>query len=350
VTGRLVVLGGGGFLGSHLCDQLLARGDEVVCVDDFSTSRRSNVAHLRDHRGFSLVEADVSTSIPVEGPVGGVFNLASPASPPEYLARPLETLAVGSEGTRNGLELARRHGVRFLMASTSEVYGDPEVHPQPESYWGHVNSVGPRSVYDEAKRFAEALCMAHHRSLGSDVTIARIFNTYGPRLRPADGRLVSNFLVQALRGEPLTVFGDGSQTRSLCYVDDEIRGLIALFDSDLTGPVNIGNPDEYTVLELAHTVLELLDSSSPIVHLPLPVDDPSRRRPDITLARTALGWEPTTGLGEGLALTAAAVADEIGVLRSPPPTISRAAGDDHGVKAERGAAGVADDGEPDARG
>ncbi|HEY5096628.1 MAG TPA: UDP-glucuronic acid decarboxylase family protein [Acidimicrobiales bacterium] len=350
MTGRLVVLGGGGFLGSHLCDQLLARGDEVVCVDDFSTSRRSNVAHLRDHRDFRLVEADVSTSIPVEGPVGGVFNLASPASPPEYLARPLETLAVGSEGTRNGLELARRHGVRFLMASTSEVYGDPEVHPQPESYWGHVNSVGPRSVYDEAKRFAEALCMAHHRSLGTDVTIARIFNTYGPRLRPADGRLVSNFLVQALRGEPLTVFGDGSQTRSLCYVDDEIRGLIALFDSDLTGPVNIGNPDEYTVLELAHTVLELLGSSSPIVHLPLPVDDPSRRRPDITLARTALGWEPTTGLGEGLALTAAAVADEIGVLRSPPPTIGRVPGHDHGVKAERGAGGVADDGEPDARG
>jgi dTDP-glucose 4,6-dehydratase len=348
VTRRLVVLGGGGFLGSHLCDQLLARGDEVVCVDNFSTSRRSNVAHLRDHPGFRSVEADISESIPFEGPVGGVFNLASPASPPEYLALPLQTLAVGSEGTRNGLELARRHGVRFLLASTSEVYGDPEVHPQTESYWGHVNSIGPRSVYDEAKRFGEALTMAYHRSLGTDVTIARIFNTYGPRLRPADGRLVSNFLVQALRGEPLTVYGDGSQTRSLCYVDDEVRGLIALFDSDLTGPVNIGNPDEYTVLELAHTVLELLGSSSPIVHLPLPVDDPSRRRPDITLARKALGWEPTTGLREGLALTAAAVADEIGVLGSLPPTIGRAVGDEDGVKAEHGAGGGAD-GEPDAR-
>ncbi len=327
MTRRLVVLGGGGFLGSHLCDHLLDRGDEVVCVDDFSTSRRSNLAHLHDHPGFSLVEADISESIPVEGPVGGVFNLASPASPPEYLARPLETLAVGSEGTRNGLELARCHGVRFLLASTSEVYGDPEVHPQTESYWGHVNSVGPRSVYDEAKRFAEALTMAYHRSRGTDVAIVRIFNTYGPRLRPTDGRLVSNFLVQALRGEPLTVYGDGSQTRSLCYVDDEVRGLISLFDSDLTGPVNIGNPDEHTVLELAHSVLELLGSASPIVHLPLPVDDPSRRCPDITLARTALGWEPTTGLREGLALTAAAVADEIGALASLPPTIGPAVGD-----------------------
>ena len=326
-TPRLVVLGGGGFLGSHLCDQLLARGDEVVCVDDFSTGRRSNVAHLYDQPGFSLVEADISESIPVDGPVGGVLNLASPASPPEYLALPLETLAAGSEGTRNGLELARHHGVRFLLASTSEVYGDPEVHPQTESYWGHVNSVGPRSVYDEAKRFAEALTMAYHRALGADVTIARIFNTYGPRLRATDGRMVSNFLVQALRGEPLTVYGDGSQTRSPCYVDDEVRGLIALFDSDLVGPVNIGNPDEHTILELAHTVLELLGSSSPIVHLPLPVDDPSRRRPDITLARTALGWEPTTGLREGLALTAAAVADEIGVIAPLPPTIVRAVGD-----------------------
>jgi len=332
LTNRLVVLGGGGFLGSHLCDHLLARGDEVICVDDFSTSRRSNVAHLHDHPGFALVEADISKSIPVDGPVGGVFNLASPASPPEYLALPLETLAVGSEGTRNGLELARSHGARFLLASTSEVYGDPEVHPQTESYWGNVNSVGPRSVYDEAKRFAEALTMAHHRTLGTDVTIARIFNTYGPRLRPTDGRMVSNFLVQALRGEPLTVYGDGSQTRSLCYVDDEVRGLIALFDSDLTGPVNIGNPEELSVLDLAHAVLGLLGSASPIVHLPLPVDDPTRRCPDITLARKALGWEPTTGLDEGLAHTAAAVVDEIGVLTVPPPTIGRAV-DDRGPDA-----------------
>ena len=202
---RLVVLGGGGFLGSHLCDQLLARGDEVVCVDDFSTGRRSNVAHLREHAGFTLLETDITVSLPVEGVVDGVFHLASPASPPDYLALPLETLAVGSEGTRRGLELAYRHHARFLLASTSEVYGDPEVHPQPESYWGNVNSVGPRSVYDEAKRFAEALTMAHHRSMGTDTSIVRIFNTYGPRLRPDDGRVVSNFIVQAMRGEALTV-------------------------------------------------------------------------------------------------------------------------------------------------
>jgi dTDP-glucose 4,6-dehydratase len=312
MSGRQVVLGGGGFLGSHLCDQLLGRGDQVVCVDDFSTGRRSNVAHLAGRSGFTLVEADITQALPVDGPVSGVFNLASPASPPDYLARPLQTLAVGSEGTRRGLELARRHGARFLMASTSEVYGDPDVHPQVEGYWGNVNPVGPRSVYDEAKRFAEALCMAHHRAEGTDVGIARIFNTSGPRLRPDDGRVVSNFLVQALRGEPLTVYGDGSQTRSLCYVDDEIRGLIALFDSDLTGPVNIGNPDEYTVLELASTVIELLGSSSPIVHQPLPVDDPTRRRPDISLARAALGWAPTTELREGLSRTAAYLADDDG--------------------------------------
>jgi dTDP-glucose 4,6-dehydratase len=306
----VVVLGGGGFLGSHLCDQLLARGDEVVCVDDFSTGRRSNVAHLDEHPGFTLVESDISEAIPVTGGVTGVLNLASPASPPDYLSLPLETLAVGSEGTRRGLDLAARHGARFLLASTSEVYGDPEVHPQPESYWGNVNSVGPRSVYDEAKRFAEALTMAHHRALGADVAIARIFNTYGPRLRPDDGRVVSNFLLQALRGEPLTVYGDGSQTRSLCFVDDEVRGLIALFDSGLTGPVNIGNPDEHTVLELARTVVELLGSTSSIIHLPLPVDDPARRRPDISLARSALAWEPTTGLREGVAAPLPLVVDE----------------------------------------
>jgi dTDP-glucose 4,6-dehydratase len=320
VTSRTVVLGGAGFLGSHLCDHLLSRGEEVVCVDDFSTGRRVNLVHLENHPAFTVIEADISVVIPVDGPVSGVFHLASPASPPEYLARPLETLAVGSEGTRRGLELARDRGVRFLMASTSEVYGDPTVHPQPEEYWGNVNPIGPRSVYDEAKRFAEALCMAHHRTEGTDVGIARIFNTYGPRLRPDDGRVVSNFLLQAMRGEPLTVYGDGSQTRSLCFVDDQIRGLVALFDADLLGPVNIGNPDEYTILELATTIVELLGSRSPIIHRPLPVDDPHRRRPDISLARTALAWEPTTLLREGLSQTAAYLAAEAGV--APPRSIS----------------------------
>lgn len=324
MSGRAVVLGGAGFLGSHLCDALVARGDEVVCVDDFSTGRRDNVAHLDGDPAFTLVEADISTSLPVKGPVTGVFNLASPASPPDYMAMPFHTLAVGSEGTRRGLELAAEHGARFLMASTSEVYGDPAVHPQSEEYWGNVNPVGPRSVYDEAKRFAEALCMAYGRTRGADIGIARIFNTYGPRLRPDDGRVVSNFLLQALRGEPLTVYGDGSQTRSLCYVEDEVRGLIALFDSDLTGPVNIGNPDEYTVLELATTVVELLGASSPIVHLPLPADDPTRRRPDITLARSALGWEPTTELRDGLRETAAYLAKDADV------TVPAIAGTDPG--------------------
>ncbi len=313
MSGRVVVLGGSGFLGSHLCDQLLARGDEVVAVDDFSTGRRDNVAHLADHAAFTLVEADISKGIPVDGPISGVFNLASPASPPDYLDLPLETLAVGSEGTRHGLELAQRHGARFLMASTSEVYGDPEVHPQAESYWGRVNPIGPRSVYDEAKRFSEALTMAHHRTLGTDVAIVRIFNTYGPRLRPDDGRVVSNFLLQAMQGEPLTVYGDGSQTRSLCYVEDEVRGLLALFDSGLTGPVNIGNPDEYTVLELARTIIDLLGSASTVEHRPLPTDDPTRRRPDISVARAELGWEPTTSLHEGLSRTADYLARDAGI-------------------------------------
>jgi dTDP-glucose 4,6-dehydratase len=224
-----------------------------------------------------------------------------------------ETLAVGSEGTRNGLELAARHEARFLMASTSEVYGDPEVHPQAESYWGRVNPVGPRSVYDEAKRFSEALTMAHHRQLGTDVAIVRIFNTYGPRLRPDDGRVVSNFLLQAMQDEPLTVYGDGSQTRSLCYVADEVRGLLALFDSELTGPVNIGNPDEYTVIQLAQAIIDLLGSRSTIEHRPLPTDDPTRRRPDITVARAELGWEPTTTLEDGLARTAEYLAADAGL-------------------------------------
>ncbi len=297
-----VVTGGAGFVGGHICRALHQRGWRVVAVDNFVTGRRANVADLvavGDGR-FALVEADVVEGIPVDEPVHAVLHLASPASPPEYLALPIETLEVGSTGTRRALDLARAHAARFLLASTSEVYGDPLVHPQPESYWGNVNSVGPRSVYDEAKRYAEALTMAYHRTYGVDTTIARIFNTYGPGLRPGDGRVVSNFVVQAMRGEPLTVYGDGSQTRSFCYVDDEVRGLLALLDSDLTGPVNIGNPDEFTVLQLAALVLEVTGSTSEIVHRELPLDDPQVRRPDISLAQDKLGWQPEISLREGL--------------------------------------------------
>ena len=301
---RVLVAGGAGFLGSHLCDRLLGRGDRVVCVDDLSTGRRANVAHLLDDPSFSLVEADVTGGIPVAGPFDAVCHLASPASPTAYRRRPLETLAVGSVGTRLLLDLADTHGARFLLASTSEVYGDPTVHPQVESYRGNVDPVGPRSVYDEAKRFAEALTMASHRTRGTDVAIARIFNTYGPRLAPGDGRVVSNFMVQALATAPLTVYGDGSQTRSLCFVDDEVGGLLTLLGSAVVGPVNLGNPDERTVLDLAERVLAVTGSRSEISLHPLPADDPTRRCPDITLARQALGWEPTVPLDEGLARTA----------------------------------------------
>lgn len=300
---RVVVAGGAGFLGSHLCERLVARGDEVVCLDDLSTGSVQNVAHLEGEAGFSLVVTDVSRNVPVDARVDAVCNLASPASPPAYLARPLETLAVGSEGTRRLLDLAERSGARFVLASTSEVYGDPDVHPQPESYRGNVDPVGPRSVYDEAKRFAEALTMAAHRARGVDVGIARIFNTYGPRLSPGDGRVVSNFCVQALRTAPLTVYGDGSQTRSLCFVDDQVDGLLALLDARMTGPVNIGNPDERTVAELAAKVLELTGSRSSLVHLALPTDDPRRRCPDVSLARKELGWTPKVSLDDGLART-----------------------------------------------
>jgi nucleoside-diphosphate-sugar epimerase len=310
---RVVVAGGAGFLGSHLCDRLVERGDSVVCLDDLSTGSRENVAHLVGHDRFRLVVTDVSEKVELtEGPrVDAVCNLASPASPLEYLARPFDTLAVGSEGTRRLLELAREHGARFLMASTSEVYGDPEIHPQVESYRGNVDPTGPRSVYDESKRFAESLTMAMHRTHGVNVGIARIFNTYGPRLSPGDGRVVSNFIVQALRGEPLTVYGDGSQTRSLCFVDDEIEGLLALLDSSLVGPVNLGNPDELSMLELAHFVLEVTGSASDIVFEPLPIDDPTRRCPDITLARNELGWEPRIGLREGIERTIRCFADRV---------------------------------------
>jgi nucleoside-diphosphate-sugar epimerase len=310
---RVVVAGGAGFLGSHLCDHLIERGDSVVCLDDLSTGSRENVAHLVGHDRFDLIVTNVSekVEVPDASAVDAVWNLASPASPPEYLARPFDTLAVGSEGTRRLLELAREAGARFLMASTSEIYGDPEVHPQVESYRGNVDPTGPRSVYDEAKRFSESLTMAMHRTYGVDVGIVRIFNTYGPRLSAGDGRVVSNFIVQALQGVPLTVYGDGSQTRSLCFVDDEIRGLVALTDSSLVGPVNIGNPVERTILELAHLVLEISGSESALAFEPLPTDDPTRRCPDIALARRELAWEPRVGIREGIERTTEYFADRV---------------------------------------
>jgi len=300
---RIVVTGGAGFLGSHLCEHLVARGDSVVCVDDLSSGRLSNLELLEQHRSFELVICDVSTKLEVEGHIDAVMHLASAASPPDYLARPLDTLAVGSEGTRHALELAAKNDARFILASTSEVYGDPAVHPQVETYWGNVNPVGPRSVYDEAKRFGEALTMAWHTTHNLNIGIVRIFNTYGPRLRPGDGRVVSNFIVQALQNIPLTVYGEGAQTRSLCYVDDEIRGLVALLDSEVVGPVNIGNPFEVTILELARRVLALTGSSSQTEHRPLPADDPVKRCPDISMARRELGWEPSIELDDGLERT-----------------------------------------------
>jgi dTDP-glucose 4,6-dehydratase len=297
---RIVVTGGGGFVGSHICEALLARGDEVVAVDNFSTSRKDNVDHLLEDPGFELVIADVVEELPVSGAVDGVMHLACPASPPEYLRMPLETLDVCSIGTRRALDLARANNVRFLIASTSEVYGDPREHPQVESYAGNVDPVGPRAVYDEAKRFAETLTMTYHRLYDLPTRIVRIFNTYGPRLRPADGRVVSNFLAQAIDGRPLTVYGTGKQTRSFCYVDDEVRGILALYDSDIVDPVNIGNPIEFTMLELAALVIEITGSTEEMVFEPLPVGDPALRRPDITRARELLNWEPTINLREGL--------------------------------------------------
>jgi dTDP-glucose 4,6-dehydratase len=302
---RVVVTGGAGFLGSHLCERLLDRGDEVVAIDNLVTGSLANIEHLFARRGFAYLEHDVSTYIWVPGAVDVVMHFASPASPKDYLEKPIQTLKVGSLGTHNCLGLARAKGSRFFLASTSEVYGDPKVHPQTEGYWGHVNPVGPRGVYDEAKRFAEAMTMAYHRYHDVDVRIVRIFNTYGPRMRPQDGRVVSNFLVQALRGEPITIYGDGSQSRSFCYVDDEVEGFLRLLDADITGPCNIGNPNEFTILELAELVLEVTGSASELVREPLPVDDPTQRRPDITLARTALAWQPTIELREGLERTAA---------------------------------------------
>jgi dTDP-glucose 4,6-dehydratase len=297
---RVVVTGGAGFLGSHICRALVDRGDQVVAVDNLCTSERRNVADLEREAGFELVVADASAGLPVDGPVDGVLHFASPASPPDYMRMPLETIDVASRGTRHALELATRHGARFLLASTSEVYGDPLVHPQPEDYRGNVDPVSPRSVYDEAKRFAETLASTYRRVHGLSAGIVRIFNTYGPGLRPGDGRVVSNFVMQAVEGVPLTIYGDGLQTRSFCYVDDEVRGIIALFDSDVVEPVNIGNPDEYTMLELAEVVREVAGSDSELVFEPLPIDDPVRRKPDIARARRLLGWEPEVSLRAGL--------------------------------------------------
>ncbi|MEA2973218.1 MAG: dTDP-glucose 4,6-dehydratase [Actinomycetota bacterium] len=301
---RVVVTGGAGFLGSHLCRALMARGDEVVAIDNLLTGRRENLDDLFGQPGFMFQLHDVSNFVHVAGPVDAVLHFASPASPVDYLLHPIPTLKVGSLGTHNTLGLALHKGARYLLASTSEVYGDPLVHPQTEDYWGNVNPIGPRGVYDEAKRFAEAMATAYQRFHGLDVRIVRIFNTYGPRMRPDDGRAVSNFLTQALAGKPLTIYGDGSQTRSFCYVDDLVRGLLGLLDSDHVGPMNIGNPDEYTLLQLADAVLEVTGSSSELVFEPLPVDDPKVRRPDIGLARRVLGWEPEVDLGQGLARTA----------------------------------------------
>jgi len=300
---RVLVTGAAGFLGSHLCDRLLAHGYRVVGMDNFLTGNSANLAHLRSHPDFQLVLHDVTNFIELEGPLDAVLHFASPASPVDYLEHPIPTLKVGSLGTHKALGLAKAKGARFLLASTSQVYGDPLVHPQPESYWGNVNPVGPRGVYDEAKRFAEALTMAYHRYHGLDTRIVRIFNTYGPRMRPHDGRVVSNFIVQALHGEPLTVYGDGSQTRSFCYVDDLVTGIVLLFERGDADPTNLGNPHEFTVRELAALVLKLTGSRSEIVERPLPVDDPRVRQPDIGRVRETLGWEPKVGLEEGLRRT-----------------------------------------------
>ena len=302
---RVVVTGGAGFLGSHLCERLVREGVEVVCLDNLLTGDPANLLSLQENPAFRFIRCDVTDFIHISGAVDAVLHFASPASPIDYLKLPIETLKVGSLGTLHGLGLAQEKGARFILASTSEVYGDPQVHPQPESYWGHVNPVGPRGVYDEAKRFAEAMTTAYRTSNGVDTGIVRIFNTYGPRMRPNDGRAIPTFMRQALAGEPVTVAGDGSQTRSICYVDDLVDGILRLARSSLAGPVNIGNPDEMSVLELAERIVELTGSSSAIEFIDRPVDDPGVRRPDTTLARAELGWEPHVTWQDGLARTAA---------------------------------------------
>ena len=300
---RIVVTGGAGFLGSHLCETLIARGGSVVCIDNFITGDETNVAHLFGHERFTIVNHDVTEYIVVPGEVDAVLHFASPASPIDYLKLPIQTLKVGAMGTHKALGLAKAKNARFLLASTSEVYGDPQVHPQPETYWGHVNPIGPRGVYDEAKRYAEALAFAYHRTHGVSIGVARIFNTYGPRMRLLDGRAVPTFISQALRGEPITVHGDGQQTRSLCYVDDLVTGLLALLVSDATGPVNLGNASEVTVQQLAESIVRIAGSASTISYTPRPVDDPQVRRPDTTTADAVLGWRAQVDLDAGLART-----------------------------------------------
>ena len=300
---RILITGGAGFIGSHLCERFLEEGDDVICMDNFRTSTPDNIAHLFANRRFMFIEQDVTTYIYVKGPLDAILHFASPASPVDYLELPIQTLKVGSLGTHKALGLAKAKGARFLLASTSEVYGDPLVHPQPETYWGNVNPVGPRGVYDEAKRFAEAMAMAYHRYHGVDTRIVRIFNTYGPRMRPRDGRVVSNFIVQALKGEPLTVYGDGHQSRSFCYVDDLIDGIVRQWERGGADPTNLGNPHEFTVRQLAEKVIALTGSRSAIVERPLPTDDPKVRQPDIARARAALQWEPHVELDEGLRRT-----------------------------------------------
>lgn len=300
---RILVTGGAGFVASHLCDRLLGDGHSVVALDNFVTGKRANVAHLTGRGDFSLVEADLIEGIPAGGRFDRIFHLASPASPIDYVELPFETLYVGSDGTRHALERAERDGARVLLASTSEVYGDPAVHPQVESYWGNVNPIGPRSVYDEAKRYAEALTMAFQRSRGVQTRIVRIFNTYGPRMRADDGRVVPTFIHQALAGRPLTVFGDGQQTRSFCFVSDLVDGLVRLMESDLDQPCNVGNPHELTMLELAQHINRVTGNAAGVVHKPLPKDDPTRRRPDITRARSRLGWAPQVDFADGIAAT-----------------------------------------------
>jgi dTDP-glucose 4,6-dehydratase len=302
---RVVITGGAGFIGSHLCDRLLQRGLSVVCLDNLLTGTADNIAHLLSNPRFSFRRYDVTEYLHVEGDVDAILHFASPASPLDYAQMPIETIKVGTLGTHKALGLAKAKNARFLLASTSEVYGDPEVHPQPESYWGNVNPVGPRGVYDEAKRAAETFVMAYHNAHGLDTRIARIFNTFGPRMRQSDGRAVPAFVTQALAGEPMTVFGDGSQTRSLCYIDDLVDGLIRLLLSDYHLPVNLGNPGELTVLALAEMIRSLTGSSSEIVHRPLPVDDPRRRCPDISTAERVLGWRPQVSLEDAMALTIA---------------------------------------------